>query len=519
VLEDEAQDSSLLQEIMLRMLTNAGGNWVRVGDPNQAINTTFTSADTRYLRDFVARYPEQARPLPNSGRSAVPIINAANFLIDWSRTAHPVLAAEDALTPPRIEPTGAEDPQPNPPPGNPAIHVYDRALTPDEELQVILTSLSRWLPEHRDRTVAVLAPENTRGFKLADALKEHELPYDDSLLRSDSATRAAALALSVVLSYITRPEVSTGLTRLWNEVWWPKRGVAKLMELYSVGSDETVPGLDLAKTPEPVETFGRALGKLREPEDFVFPERVDWLDSLGWLDEVEHFRELVLAFRRDLQEWTRATILPVDELLLTLGNDLFKAPADLALTHRLAVLLAKLADENPGWHLPELAGELDDIAQNKRRMLGFSEDALGYEPKPGQITVATMHSAKGLEWDRVYLLAVNDYSYPAGRDDEKYRGERWYVRNSLNLVAEAEAQLRQLHGGTLDEYVPGAATAQARREIAAERLRLLYVGVTRARRELILTYNTGRNPQRDPNGPAVAFEALGHFVHGAMPSA
>ena len=93
VLEDEAQDSSLLQETMLRLLTNDNGNWVRVGDPNQAINTTFTSADIRYLRDFVARYPEQARPLPNSGRSALPIIDVANHLIDWSRTAHPVLHA------------------------------------------------------------------------------------------------------------------------------------------------------------------------------------------------------------------------------------------------------------------------------------------------------------------------------------------------------------------------------------------------------------------------------------------
>jgi DNA helicase II / ATP-dependent DNA helicase PcrA len=48
--------------------------------------------------------------------------------------------------------------------------------------------------------------------------------------------------------------------------------------------------------------------------------------------------------------------------------------------------------------------------------------------------------------------------------------------------------------------------------VAGERLRLLYVGITRARRELILTYNTGRNPERDPNQPALAFEALKQFL-------
>ena len=59
-----------------------------------------------------------------------------------------------------------------------------------------------------------------------------------------------------------------------------------------------------------------------------------------------------------------------------------------------------------------------------------------------------------------------------------------------------------------DDYAPGEATRQARSDVAAERLRLLYVGITRARRELIVMYNTGRNPESDPLAPAAAFEAL-----------
>ena len=84
-------------------------------------------------------------------------------------------------------------------------------------------------------------------------------------------------------------------------------------------------------------------------------------------------------------------------------------------------------------------------------------------------------------------------------------------------LAEAIAQVEQLHMGTLDEYESGRATEKARLEIGAERLRLLYVGITRARRELILTYNTGRNPERDPNQPALGFLALGRFVNKAKP--
>ena len=53
ILEDEAQDSSRLQEEILRLLCGEGGNWVRVGDPNQAIYETFTTANPQFLRDFL----------------------------------------------------------------------------------------------------------------------------------------------------------------------------------------------------------------------------------------------------------------------------------------------------------------------------------------------------------------------------------------------------------------------------------------------------------------------------------
>ncbi len=53
ILEDEAQDSSKLQEQILRLLAGPAGNWVRVGDPNQAIFETFTTASPKHLLDFI----------------------------------------------------------------------------------------------------------------------------------------------------------------------------------------------------------------------------------------------------------------------------------------------------------------------------------------------------------------------------------------------------------------------------------------------------------------------------------
>ncbi len=123
-----------------------------------------------------------------------------------------------------------------------------------------------------------------------------------------------------------------------------------------------------------------------------------------------------------------------------------------------------------------------------------------------------MHAAKGLEWDRVYLMGANTFSFPSGAESDPYRAERWYVRDRLNLVAETEAQLRQLHMGSLDDYKAGVASVLARGDLAAERLRLLYVGITRARRELIITYNTGRESNQAPLEPARTVVALAGYL-------
>jgi DNA helicase-2/ATP-dependent DNA helicase PcrA len=163
-----------------------------------------------------------------------------------------------------------------------------------------------------------------------------------------------------------------------------------------------------------------------------------------------------------------------------------------------------VAAAHPTYRLAELVEELAVIARNERRFLGFSSEDSGFEPPRGEVTVATMHKAKGLEWDRVYLMSVNNYSFPSGQFHDAYIAEPWFVRDHLNLEAEALAQLETLanaespipstepDAGGQAPVIEGAATQDARLSYVAERLRLLYVGITRARRDLIITWNTGR---------------------------
>jgi len=113
-----------------------------------------------------------------------------------------------------------------------------------------------------------------------------------------------------------------------------------------------------------------------------------------------------------------------------------------------------------------------------------------------------MHKAKGLEWDRVYLMSVNNYDFPSNQPNDRFISEKWFIRGSLNLEAEALAQLNALNSTSeYDWYEEGAATTQSRLNYVKERLRLFYVGITRAKRELIVTWNSGRQGDATPSLP------------------
>lgn len=490
ILEDEAQDSSRLQEQLLRLLVGPEGNWVRVGDPNQAIYETFTTASPYFLRDFLEERGVVRRELPNSGRSTQSIMDLANFLIDWTRAEHPVEEVRDALRPPHIEPAPPGDPQPNPPDAPEQVYVVARKFTPQEEVQAVVDSLCRWLPEHPHSTVAVLTPRNQRGFDVVEELKRRGLEYVE-LLRSTMSTRQTAQALGHIVRYLADPTSPSKLAAVYR-VW----------RRHELEDPERRAGVD---------AVARLLQHCRRVEDFLWPraER-DWLEGIELPSEVpsEELREHLRAFRALVCRWQEAALLPVDQLLLTLAQDLFREPAELALAHKLAALLRRASEGHPQWRLPELSHELEAIARNERRFLGLSEEDTGFDPDKyrGKVVVATVHKAKGLEWDRVYLMSVNNYDFPSDQPGDQFISERWFVRDRLNLEAEALAQLEALR--TYGAYEEGVATRKARLGYVAERLRLLYVGITRARKELIITWNSGRYGDLRPALPFIALRTF-----------
>lgn len=550
ILEDEAQDSSQTQERILALLSGSYlpersgasrheveggvtgdpalrlhssestrrsaqrgiGNWVRVGDPNQAIFETFTTASPELLRAFIRENPSV--DMPESGRSQPSVIALANHLIDWVMQAHPVPEVRTALETPHIETVPENDPQQNPPDNPEAIKFISTKYTPEQELEAVAKSIKGFVdsfaesPIEEQPTIAILVPRNQRGVEMVNALRQRGIEPIE-LISSTSETRAAAGALSYLLSYLSEPGSARKLAKAY-EVWrrdWRETPSLRVAQGATTESDNDVE--EIASPPTGMISQSALLAmtsslirRMANVENFIAPQNADdWLSTLSESEPEQVIQELS-AFRINVQRWLNAVTLPIDQLVLTLAQDVFSDVSDLALANKLVLVLRAAADDHADWRLPELTAELAVIAKNERRFIGFSSDDSGFDPERhrGRVVVTTMHKAKGMEWDRVYMMSVNNYDFPSNMPNDRFISEKWFIRGGLDLAAESLAQLTALEStGEYDWYEEGSATMRSRLDYVKERLRLLYVGITRAKRDLIVTWNSGRQGDATPS--------------------
>ncbi len=204
VFEDEAQDSSPLQTQLLEILAsdltgenqqnsplNSALNLVRVGDPNQAINSTFTPADPIYFRQFCEECDRLQRlaTMDQAGRSTRIILEAANFALQWVNSFYgsqgKVKISPLPFRPQTIHPVGTGDPQPNanPAPVGRGLEIYNpRDIHHTVEL-ISQRVIELFAEDPTKISAAILVRENRQGRWLAEALtpicKEHNITLYD----------------------------------------------------------------------------------------------------------------------------------------------------------------------------------------------------------------------------------------------------------------------------------------------------------------------------------------------------
>jgi DNA helicase-2/ATP-dependent DNA helicase PcrA len=380
VLEDEAQDSVPLQEILLEQLTGPTGNWVRVGDPNQAITSTFTAAHPRFFSRFLDRPDVVARTLPNSGRSAPLIIGAANALLNWTIDNHPVPEVRaDAFRRQDILPAPPGDAQPNPPDSEAAARIRVYRHREEDELPAVARLAWEYAQEKPDQTLAILVPTHQVGFAIARHLDGLNADYDN-LLRGSGREREVAAALHAVLAVLANPLDTRALQSAHS-------GLSELREtgpLYEVSPGDN----------EETARFRALLRSVYRPEALLFPREDEEIAAA--LPTGVATEEDVARLER-LADFLRANFdlraLPIDDLALALADTLFlgargqgpgvrdesssagtwnlapgtsspqePAELDLAIAYQIAAQLRLWREAQPEWRLPELVAQLQMVA-------------------------------------------------------------------------------------------------------------------------------------------------------------
>ncbi len=460
VFEDEAQDSSPLQEKLISILagndeSNSSPNLVRVGDPNQAINSTFTPADPIYFNWFCETCNRQnsLATMNQAGRSSKIIITAANFVVGWVNQVwsgnKPDSEGEQLpFRKQNIFPVDRDDPQPdaNPQPTNSGVVICH----PDDiyqTVELIAQQAIALLTEHPDRNAAILVRENRQGRFLAEELaylkKEHQINiYEISETERYSQIPAEILKL---LQFLDRPHSPDNL-----------KAALEVLQQRSL-----IPTQDL-----------NALAT--SPEQFLYPSPL----TPPHTAQVEEARRYCCNLLRARME------LPHYQLIPFLGMTLKYTGSELATVQKLSERVNQQIVGQSSLKATINALEEIVVAENFEAV---EEDDGDRYTRPGQITIITMHKAKGLDWDYVFIPFLHQDILP---------GQPWIPNagkflGSFTLSEVARAQIRAIvHHQYIAGYPPKtipspmAAWQEAVKLKQAEEYRLLYVAMTRAKRLL-----------------------------------
>lgn len=468
VCEDEAQDSNLIQSEILTMIAN--GNLLRVGDSNQAICGSFSNSDFTLFKNFCDMPETKVYNITQSSRNTLDIINLANYFVKYVRENHPVPECRESLLPQFIEPV-EDGPVKNPVTSEYGIKagVFNSWL--DEARRVVKVA-SDMVDNNPDGTVAILVPSSWRMNDVIKMLDSCNIPYEQ--LDNTSAERNKTLKiLGRVIDFIAFPENGEKLAHMMNECllngdYDGKQDPGVIDDVKKPGQREVLEGF---LKQYPVEKILYPLGgeiNIREiPKELL--DLAIWKDFLDKLDLV-----------RELLEFPGTV---VEKLILYISEKLNFGREERAIAQKVAGDVRYLMAQAPGWRLGDLAFELLSTKNMFNYFAGVVWELKGYEPKPGVITVCTYHKSKGLEWDTVFLAGLNYADFPVNLSD-KFIGEYWFLKQDYkNPQALLKAEMKRLTEGNYE----GDSILESKLETISEKARLLYVGITRAKKHLFLS--------------------------------
>ena len=404
---DEYQDTNHAQYQMVQLLAKRFKNLCVVGDADQSIYG-WRGADMQNILDFEKDYPQaKVVLLEENYRSTKTILQAANEVINHNKNRRPKeLWTQNA---------------------DGEMIVYNRSGDEREEANFVAGQINYEQDQH-DRSYAdfaVLYRTNAQSRAIEEALLKSNIPYTmvgGTKFYSRKEIRDVVAYLNVIAN--SRDNIS--FERIVNE---PKRGVGpKALEtLRDFATQQNSSLLDASRDVTLSQLKGKAAAELFNLAHVL----------LNLADDVDQFTitELVAAV---LDKTGYRQALAVQTTSLEAQNRLENIEEFLTVTQNFDKKEAEApAAEEAG--LDKLSRFLNDLS--------LVADTDSYE-ETAQVTLMTLHAAKGLEFPVVFLVGMEEGVFPLSRqaeDEDELEEER---RLAYVGITRAEAVLYLTNAST-----------------------------------------------------------------------
>ncbi len=404
---DEYQDTNHAQYQMVQLLAKRFKNLCVVGDADQSIYG-WRGADMQNILDFEKDYPQaKVVLLEENYRSTKTILQAANEVINHNKNRRPKeLWTQNA---------------------DGEMIVYNRSGDEREEANFVAGQINYEQDQH-DRSYAdfaVLYRTNAQSRAIEEALLKSNIPYTmvgGTKFYSRKEIRDVVAYLNVIAN--SRDNIS--FERIVNE---PKRGVGpKALEtLRDFATQQNSSLLDASRDVTLSQLKGKAAAELFNLAHVL----------LNLADDVDQFTitELVAAV---LDKTGYRQALAVQTTSLEAQNRLENIEEFLTVTQNFDKKEAEApAEEEAG--LDKLSRFLNDLS--------LVADTDSYE-ETAQVTLMTLHAAKGLEFPVVFLVGMEEGVFPLSRqaeDEDELEEER---RLAYVGITRAEAVLYLTNAST-----------------------------------------------------------------------
>lgn len=454
IIEDEAQDSSPIQQRLINTISEKHSNVVRCGDINQAIMSTFTNADIEGFKKFINE--NKKIEMQSSQRCCEAIYSLANsFIKETSKTKE----LHNAFYQIEMKPVDGKNPLTEPHPIN--IQTFD---TNSQEMSYICDEIKKLQQIHPDRTCAILLRTNNQISNWITFLENNGI-------NTFSKTEA-----------MKNKKVFKLLSKLLEFVYYPLK-------------NNTVQDLAFTLNENNIITLKKTdinqIKKLQEPFMSSEPKNSELL-PLWW----------------ELYYWMELPFENEEEFIIKAGNYYFSKSDDLSNVNLICSIIKNFKRSYRNYTLEEptpkeIISHLTNLGI-KQKLSGikyfnaFEDEQITLK---NGVELMTVHKSKGDEFDIVFMPDMTEYNYNIDPEEIKL--------NKQNIIVQKL------------EYIAGKKTKteiELKIEQAQETLRLIYVGITRAKRKLYLSASEKQKNFSKTNKPSLALLILESLLTKKAPN-